>query len=293
MREKLLLLLGTGAALGLNFPLGKLALASGVNPALWACFISLGAGLALLCITAFTEAKPPHASPMMKFALISGFVSYVVPNFLTFLVIPKIGSGLAAIMFALSPVVTALLSIIFRVRPPNFLGLAGIALGLAGAVVIIAYREVNLAVAQNNWIFVAVLIPLFLGIGNIYRTMAWPTGATPRSLAARTNLAAVPFLLALTLVQTGTINLAPLAGIPLLAAAQLAVSTTMFLMFFKLQQAGGPTYLSQIGYVAAAVGVLAGLIFFHETYPLGVWLGAAIIAAGIGLSTLGQIRQPH
>ena len=151
----------------------------------------------------------------------------------------------------------------------------------------------NLAAAQNNWIFAAVLIPLFLGIGNIYRTMAWPVGASPRSLAARTNLAAVPFLLALTLVQTGTINLIPLAAVPLLAAAQLAVSTTMFLMFFKLQQAGGPTYLSQIGYVAAAVGVLAGLIFFHETYPLGVWLGAAIIAAGIGLSTLGQIRQPH
>ena len=38
--------------------------------------------------------------------------------------------------------------------------------------------------------------------------------------------------------------------------AQLAVSTVVFLMFFRLQQIGGPTYLSQIGYVAAAVGVV-------------------------------------
>ena len=66
-----------------------------------------------------------------------------MPNFLTFTVIPQIGSGLAAIMFALSPVVTALLSLLLRVRPPNLLGLAGIAIGLGGAMTIIYSRHGN------------------------------------------------------------------------------------------------------------------------------------------------------
>ncbi|WP_374330081.1 hypothetical protein [Aestuariivirga sp.] len=47
MNRPLVLLLVTGLAFGANFPLGKLAVAAGVNPALWAAVICLGAGLAV------------------------------------------------------------------------------------------------------------------------------------------------------------------------------------------------------------------------------------------------------
>ena len=290
MNRPLLLLLGTGAALGLNFPIGKLAMDTGVTPALWATVISLGAGLAMLFIVAVTERKNLSRTATFYFAIISGFLSYVVPNFLTYSVIPKIGSGLAAIMFALSPVVTALLSVALRVRPPNLLGIFGITLGLAGAGIIIFSRNVDFSSSATLWILAALLIPIFLGAGNVYRTMAWPFGASPRKLAAHTNLAAVPFLALAVYIQTGTFDLVPLAGIPGLIALQLAVSTVMFLMFFRLQQIGGPTYLSQIGYVAAAVGVLIGVLYFGEIYPRSVWIGAGVIAAGIAFSTLAQAR---
>jgi drug/metabolite transporter (DMT)-like permease len=62
----------------------------------------------------------------------------------------------------------------------------------------------------------------------------------------------------------------------------------MFLMFFRLQQIGGPTYLSQIGYVAAAVGLGVGVGYFGEVYPPAVWLGASIVTIGIAVSTLAQ-----
>ena len=45
---------------------------------------------------------------------------------------------------------------------------------------------------------------------------------------------------------------------------------------------GGPVYLSQIGYVAAAVGLFSGTLFLGERYGLLTWLGAAvIIVAGV------------
>ena len=100
MNRPLFLLLGTGAALGLNFPIGKMAMAAGVTPALWAAVISAGAGLAMLFIVAVTERGDLSRTSTLSFAIISGFLSYVVPNLLTYSVIPKIGSGLAAIMFA-------------------------------------------------------------------------------------------------------------------------------------------------------------------------------------------------
>jgi drug/metabolite transporter (DMT)-like permease len=290
MNRPLFLLLGTGAVLGLNFPIGKLAMAAGVTPALWAAVISVGAGLAMLFIVAVTERGDLSRTSTLSFAIISGFLSYVVPNLLTYSVIPKIGSGLAAIMFALSPVVTALLSVVLRVRPPNLLGIFGITLGLAGAGIIIFSRQLDFS-GSTPWILLALLVPVFLGAGNVYRTMAWPFGASPRKLAAHTNLAAVPFLAIFIYAQTGTIDLVPLAAIPSLVAVQLVVSTVMFLMFFRLQQVGGPTYLSQIGYVAAAVGVVIGVLYFGEIYPPHVWVGAGVIAAGIAFSTLSQAKR--
>jgi drug/metabolite transporter (DMT)-like permease len=289
VNRPLLLLIAVGTMLGLNFPLGKLALAAGVNPAMWAAFISVGAGLALLIVTSLTERSLPLSRNWTRFAVISGFLSYVLPNFLTYLVIPHIGSGLTAIMFALSPVVTALLSIALRVRPPNIFGIAGIAVGLVGALVIIISGNDELG-SVSLWLLAALLIPVFLGFGNVYRTLAWPQGASPRRLASYTNLAAVPFLLALAFVMTGQVDVTFLTKIPVLAGCQLVVSTIMFLMFFRLQQIGGPTYLSQIGYVAAAVGVVIGVAFLGETYALGVWAGAAIIATGIALSTWAQLK---
>ena len=66
VNRPLLLLLGTGAMLGLNFPLGKLAIAAGVEPALWAALISLGAGLAMWIVTRVTEREGGNLLPLWE-----------------------------------------------------------------------------------------------------------------------------------------------------------------------------------------------------------------------------------
>ena len=289
MNRPLLLLLGTGTMLGLNFPIGKLALAHGVNPALWAAIISLGAGISMFLISRLRKTIKSNSYGMVNFAIVSGCLSYVMPNLLTFMVIPKIGSGLAAVMFALSPVATAMISIVLRVRPPNLGGLAGIILGLVGALIITFGRNSSLEANGIGWIIVALLIPVFLGFGNVYRSLAWPEGASPHTLAAYTNLAAVPFLVAI-FIFTG-FDLTPLPSLGGLIVLQIAVSTIMFLMLFQLQHIGGPTYLSQIGYVAAAVGLFIGATYFGEIYPLSVWIGAGVVALGITVSTWSGLRK--
>jgi drug/metabolite transporter (DMT)-like permease len=289
MNKPLPLLLITGAAFGFNFPLGKLASAAGVNPALWAIVICLGAGLVMMVMSVIFEESVPVPG-IARYAAVSGFIANVVPHFLIFAAIPHIGSGLAAIMVALSPVFTALLSILLRVRPPNAWGLAGIGFGLTGAVIIIVARNADFVAEQSLWLFLAAAIPVSLGLGNVHRTMAWPRGAQPMRLASVTNLAAVPPLLLAAYLWGGT-GLAALLAVPGLVAAQVVASSIMFTTYFRLQQAGGPTYLSQLGYVAAVLGVGAGIIFLGETYPPLLWAGVAVVAIGITLSTIGQKRS--
>lgn len=288
MNRPLPLLLVTGLAFGCNFPFGKLAAQAGIHPALWAVVICLGAGLSVLAAASLFE-KSAAVPGVLPYAAVSGVISNVIPLVLTFAAIPHIGSGLAAILVATSPVTTALLSMILKVRPPGLLGLLGIVVGLAGAVIIILARNAGFSAAESRWLFLAALIPVFLGFGNVYRTMAWPRGAAPMRLGATINLAAVPPLLLIAIVWGG-LDLAPLAQVPGLVAAQLVASTVMYLTFFRLQAVGGPTYLSQIGYVAAAVGVGIGVAFLGERYPPLVWGGIAVVAWGIALTTIAQLR---
>jgi drug/metabolite transporter (DMT)-like permease len=109
-------------------------------------------------------------------------------------------------------------------------------------------------------------------------------------LAAGSNLAAGMLLLGVLLATGDTSAIVGFGDAPLLALAQVAASAAMFAVFFRLQVVGGPVYLSQIGYVAAAVGLFAGTLFLGEHYRLLTWLGALVIVAGVALTTLAQKR---
>jgi len=62
-----------------------------------------------------------------------------------------------------------------------------------------------------------------------------------------------------------------------------------FPVLFRLQQKGGPVLLSQIGYVAAAVGLIAATLLLGEQYNQATWLGTGVIAAGILITIFAQI----
>jgi drug/metabolite transporter (DMT)-like permease len=79
-----------------------------------------------------------------------------------------------------------------------------------------------------------------------------------------------------------------LAELPLTTVAQVASASGMFAFFFRLQAVGGPVYLSQIGYVGAAIGLLSGTLFLGERYQWLTWLGAVIITVGVLMTTKAQ-----
>jgi drug/metabolite transporter (DMT)-like permease len=64
----------------------------------------------------------------------------------------------------------------------------------------------------------------------------------------------------------------------------------MFALFFRLQRVGGPVFLSQIGYVAAAVGLVSGTVLLGERYTAATWTGGLVAVAGVALVTRSQAR---
>ncbi|PBB26766.1 MULTISPECIES: DMT family transporter [unclassified Mesorhizobium] len=282
------LLVVTGGLLGLTLPFGKLATAAGVPAMVWAFVISLGAGGVLLCVLLLRGQRIRLTAHKLRYFFVTAAVSYAVPNLLMFSAIPHLGAGYTGIMFTLSPVVTLVFSILLRVRRPNMLGIIGIAVGFVGAVMVAATRGEAGQPADLFWVVLGLLIPVSLAAGNIYRTVDWPEGTGPIELAVGSHLASATLLLAGILALFGIKAFAPLGGVPLVVIAQVASASAMFAFFFRLQAVGGPVYLSQIGYVAAAVGLFAGTIFLGEHYQLLTWAGAAIITAGVFITTKAQ-----
>jgi drug/metabolite transporter (DMT)-like permease len=282
------LLLVTGGLLGLTLPFGKLATEGGVPAILWAIVISLGAGGVLLIAHLIRGGRIPVTTHRLRYFLVVAAISYAIPNFLMFSAMPHLGAGYTGIMFTLSPVVTLVFSILLGVRRPNPLGVAGIAVGFVGAVMVAITRGEAGAPADFFWIFLGLLVPVSLAAGNVYRTLDWPPGTGPIELAIGSHLSAAAMLLA-GLFATGEAPAAVMLGhIPLLVLAQAASAAAMFAFFFRLQQVGGPVYLSQIGYVAAAVGLVSGTLFLGERYQVLTWLGAVVIGIGVVLTTKAQ-----
>ncbi|MER9409235.1 DMT family transporter [Mesorhizobium sp. M0589] len=285
------LLVVTGGLLGLTLPFGKLATAAGVPAMVWAFVISFGAGGVLLCALLANGERMRLTSHRLRYFFITAAVSYAVPNLLMFSAIPHLGAGYTGIMFTLSPVITLVFSILLGVRRPNMLGSIGIAVGFIGAVMVAVTRGEAGQPADFFWVLVGLLIPVSLAAGNIYRTVDWPEGTGPIELAVGSHLASATLLLIGILALFGVGAFAPLRAVPLVVVAQVASASAMFAFFFRLQAVGGPVYLSQIGYVAAAVGLFAGTIFLGEHYQLLTWAGAVIITIGVIITTKAQSQK--
>lgn len=284
------LLLYTGTLLGVNLPLGKLAAQGGVPPLLWAMVVSAGAaGLMIPALVVQKRFVVPKGR-VLRYTVISGLLSFAAINALLFLLIPRVGAGYAGLMFALSPVATLGVTALAGLKTPPRLGVIGIGFGLAGAAVVALTRGGGGGAEGLIWPLVAFSLPVILALGNVYRTIDWPEGAHPAVLAVWSHVFALMGLAGLQVATTGALSLDELREVPALVLGQALAAGLTFPAYFALQKAGGPVLLSQIGYVAAAVGLATGTLFLGEVYSPLTWAGAAVIAVGIALTIRAQAR---
>lgn len=285
------LLISTGVLLGLNAPLGKVALEQGLSAAAWSFAIAGGGALVLLAVILLRRQRLRFDAPHLRYYVVTAFLSYVIPNLIIYAAIPHLGAGMTSIYFTLSPILTLTFSILLGTKRPGWLGVGGILLGCIGALLVVFSKGQVDRPADLTWALIALIVPVSLAAGNVYRTVDWPAGAEPLVLAMGSNAVAAIGLLIAALVFDGALPFAALAGSPGLVAAQILIAALMFALFFRLQVAGGPVYLSQIGYVAAATSLLIGTLALGEHYALATWAGGLVIVGGVIATTLDRGRK--
>ncbi|PSJ56727.1 DMT family transporter [Kumtagia ephedrae] len=286
--EPVLLLFSAGLCIGSIFPLGKIAVAAGIPSLVYVGATAAGASvvLALLALAGGFSLRPDRAT--LGYAAVAGQLTFAIPWTAVVTVMPHLGSGIPAIIQSLAPIVTLAIVYALALERPNVVRLAGLGIGMAGTLVILFSRNGgDAAHAPFIWYLVALVTPTVLAAGNVFRTTHWPKGQVALPLAAWT-LAAAAVGIALTLVLLRLAGAMPDFGTGLasalhLVALQCVATGVGYGLFFRLQQVGGPVYVSQMSYVNTAVGVGFAVLLFAESLSVWIWLALALIAAGVFL----------
>ena len=284
-------LLVGGALLGISTNVAKYAGEIDLSPLAFLFWSIAGAATILLVIALLRQELPPLNKRSFEYYFISALVSVAGSNLLFFSAIPHVGAGFVALIISLPPLLTYLGALALGMERFQTVRALGVAAALAGAGVLAA-RKFSAPDASVFWILIALCGPVLLAIGNLYRTLRWPEGASPNALAPGMLIAAVVLLGATSLLPNFSLTV-PLGGfLPLgLITLQAFIFAGQFQLLFLLQKTGGPVLLSLLGSVGAIVGVPVAVFLQGESPPDGLILGASLIALGVALVTWGGMKM--
>lgn len=285
-----LCLLGAGSMIGLSTDLAKLAPQTGLSPLAFLAWSLVGGTFVLTLVGAVRGRLPTFSARTIEYFLVAALISLAVPNLIFFSAVPHIGASFVALSIAFPPLYTYAGALLLRMERFDPRRALGVALALAGAL-LLAVLKLSEPDASTFWTLMTLSAPILLAAGNLYRTLRWPAGSTPDELAPGMLGAAALMLLAAGAFPGFSLAVPPgEAAAVLLIFAQATTFAVLYLLFFILQQRGGPVYLSLLGSVAAVVGSTIAILLLGEAAPQGLIAGGALIAFGVGLVTRGGAK---
>ncbi|MEH6404562.1 MAG: DMT family transporter [Sneathiella sp.] len=276
-----------GLTFGTTIGLAKLGAMEGLPPMSLVFWQMLGAGVFLGLVATLKGQRPTLKPSHLRYYIIAGILGNAVPTTIAFTASAKIGASLTGLVYPLSTVFTYTLAVLIGMDKVHPKKIAGLILGLLGAVTIIATPLLSggtdaIDDASIFWLIAIFTIPVFLACGNIYRTKAWPpnTGSLPLAsgMMISTAILLLPVLYVSNNFQAPDLNGSTVDWIIL---GSTCLSIVGFIAYFELQRIAGPVYFSQISYFITITTVAFGFFVFDETLTVTTWIAIGFIFAGL------------
>ena len=274
------LLLLNGVVIAAHTLMARQAYGAGAKPVVYALASAAGAAAFLLVFRIARGEGWRLTRRQAIYGLVAGLISVAVPQVLIYSASACVNAGIASLAFAFPTPLTYLLAGVFGLERKSAGRTLGFAIAFCGAAALAVTRSAGLA-GEAFWIVLAMLAPVSIAAGNIYRARFWPEGSQPLDLALAMT-ASGGLWLAGALALSGGVALGSIApqGFAYLALAA-AVAAFGNVIYFELQRSGGIVSFSQIGYVGAVLGLAGGALVLGERYSAMTWIAALIIALGV------------
>lgn len=278
-----------GSVWGLNVSLMKAAAQSGIPYTLLAALTIIGNVVIFAAFSRIFVGRIRIVPRLWWFFAACGGLGYVLPFFLELFAVPRIGAAPLAIVIALAPMLTLLIAALTGTERLSLRRIAGIGLGFASVSLLAAQDLGSLKGAFGLGLLAAIVVPFTYGSYHVFIARFWPDDMEPFEIAFGESLAGV-FIVVPVYVFWGEIGMAPALSLSVywVVPALLAFSMVEVWLYFVLMRIGGPTYVSQSGYVAVIAGVSWAALFFGEAVT--PWLGFSIALSLAALLITGTGR---
>lgn len=250
------------------------------------------ASTVLLALSPLFGARLPRRGTEWRLLCANALLTFSIPYGLLYWAEQWVPSGLAAVLFATFPLLTAIFAHFLlpgeRLKPKS---IVGILVGFAGVAVI--FSEDFRALGGSKVATAAAILlisPLAAALGGV-AIKRWGSGIHPMLTSA------IP--MGMTAALMGTLSLLLEAGRSItfntpsvLALLYLALcgSALPFTLYFWLLKHQTATRMSLINYVTPVIAVTVGTVFLDEPFTVRIVIGAALVILGVGVVLVGKGR---
>lgn len=288
-----LLLVGGASVYGSVFAANKFVFEAGVPFIAYTFWQTLIAGSILLFLSLITRNLPRISVRHLRHYLITATLGVVIPVIILTFVAAKLPSGVVTLLITLTPAMTYVYALVFRLERFRWLPIAGVFVGLAG-ILLIVLPDGSLPRPEDAvWVIVLLVVPLTFATNNIVVAVMNPPQTTSLMLAAG--------LVATAAIVTFPIMLLSQEGFYPIWQATTAgrwgvlwaggINVVSFLCFFEIIRRTSPVFFAQYNYVAVIAGVLWSIAVFDENLSVWIWAAFVVMIGGLLLANEGARRS--
>ncbi len=256
---------------------------------IWLAESRVALAFAALFVVALIRRGVPSLAAHWRAYLVIGTVNSAVPFALFSFAEQTISASNAAILNATSPFFGAIIAAVWLREPLGARKLAGMALGLAGVVLLVGWQSGPLSGAAITASLACLAAALCYGIGSVYAKVRM-TGLPSFAIAVYSQLAAAVVLAPALPFVPPPLSLTPLVAANVIALA-LASTAIAYLLYFRLIADVGPARALTVTFLIPLFGVLWGVLFLREPLGVNMLSGGALILAGTWLAVRGPRRD--
>lgn len=258
---------------------------------IWLAESRVALAFAALFAVALARRDVPSLAAHWRTYLAVGTINSALPFALFGFAELFISASNAAILNATSPFFGAIVAAAWLREPLGARRLTGMALGLAGVVLLVGWQAEPLSAAALVAVLACLAAALCYGVASVYAKVRM-TGIPSFAIAVYSQLAAAIVLApALPLVPLPAALTPPLAANVL--ALALASTAIAYLLYFRLIADVGPARALTVTFLIPLFGVLWGVLFLGEPVAINMLSGCALILAGTWLALRNARPAPR
>jgi drug/metabolite transporter (DMT)-like permease len=274
-----------GAIWGSSFLFIKVAL-EGLAPAQVVLARLVTGALVLVGAVVLGRRGLPAWGPIWAHLVLLALVANVVPFFLFAWGEQRVGSSIAGVLNAATPLLTMVIGLaLLPDERASLLRVVGLLAGFAGVVVILAPWQPGAAEGSVSGKLACLGAAACYGLSFSYtRRFVTQSGYEPSALAASQIVAAAVITAALVPAvapETPHLHGSVVAAVLALGCGGTGVA---YLLYYRLIHDVGATTASMVTYVIPVVAVILGVVVRHEAVTAHTVVGAVIVIAAVALA---------